>query len=236
MPPTDISETGLETLIVGYLTGTVGGNEAAGGISDVRGRYRIGPYVEGSPKDYDRAHAVDWAKLLRFLGATQPEVVEQFDLATEGPQRQQFLDRLQGEVTKRGVVDLLRKGFKHGPLHVACFYGTPSPDNPKAQEDFRQNVFSVTRQLQYSPDQTKLALDLALFVNGLPVATFELKNTLTKQTVQQAVDQYKSDRDPKELLFQFGRCLIHFAVDEHEVRFCTELRGHRSWFLTSNKG
>src|SRR5215211_1890966 len=173
MPPTDISETGLETLIVGYLTGTVGGDEPSDAISDLRG-----PYVEGDRHDYDRAHAVDWAKLLQFLQATQPNVVEQFDLATDGPQRKTFLDRLQGEVTRRGVVDLLRKGFKHGPLHVACFYGTPSPDNPKAQEDFRQNDFSVTRQLRYSPDQTKLALDLALFVNGLPVATFELKNSL----------------------------------------------------------
>src|SRR6187200_2802848 len=101
MPPTDISEKGLETLIVGYLTGTVGGDEPAGAFSDLRGRYRIGPYVEGSSKDYDRAHAVDGAKLLQFLTATQPQVVEQFALATEGPGRQGFLDRLQGEVARR---------------------------------------------------------------------------------------------------------------------------------------
>ena len=82
----------------------------------------------------------------------------------------------------------------------------------------------------------QLALDLCLFINGLPVATFELKNSLTKQTVSDAVEQYRRDRDPKEKLFEFGRCLVHFAVDDHEVRFCTHLKGKASWFLPFNKG
>ena len=103
--------------------------------------------------------------------------------------------------------------------------GTPSPGNTRAVERFAANIFSVTRQLRYSKDETQLALDLALFINGLPVATFELKNRLTKQTVEDAVQQYKRDRDPRELLFQFGRCLVHFAVDDQEVRFCTHLKG-----------
>ncbi len=94
------------------------------------------------------------------------------------------------------------------------FYGTPSPGNATAAERFAANRFSVTRQLRYSRDETQLALDLCLFINGLPVATFELKNSLTKQTVEDAVEQYKRDRDPRELLFQFGRCMVHFAVDD----------------------
>ena len=81
-----------------------------------------------------------------------------------------------------------------------------------------------------------MALDLCLFINGLPVATFELKNSLTKQTVADAVEQYKKDRDPREPLFALGRCLVHFALDEHEVEFCTELKGKASWFLPFNKG
>ena len=101
---------------------------------------------------------------------------------------------------------------------------------------YEQNLFSVTRQLSYSNANKRLALDLALFINGLPVATFELKNSLTKQTVADAVEQYKRDRDPKEELFRIGRCLAHFAVDEHEVMFCTHLRGKSSWFLPFNKG
>jgi len=106
----------------------------------------------------------------------------------------------------------------------------------KVQELYGQNRFSVTRQLRYSRDETQLALDLALFINGLPVATFELKNSLTKQTVEDAVQQYRRDRDPREKLFEFGRCVVHFAVDEHEVRFCTHLKGKGSWFLPFNQG
>ena len=88
----------------------------------------------------------------------------------------------------------------------------------------------------YSTDETRRALDLCLFINGLPIATFELKNSLTKQTVEDAVEQYKRDRDPRERLFEFGRCVVHFAVDDSEVQMCTELAGKRSWFLPFNKG
>ena len=96
--------------------------------------------------------------------------------------------------------------------HVDLFYGTPTPGNVKAAERFAANIFSVTRQLRYSRVETALALDMAVFINGLPIATFELKNKLTKQTVLDAVQQYQRDRDPKELLFQFGRCAVHFAA------------------------
>jgi len=217
---TDTSERGLEALIVEYLTSEAGG------------------YVQGDPKDYDRAHAVDFAKLLEFLQDTQREVVEQLGIASEGPARLGFLARLQREIAKpkRGVVDVLRKGIQHGPAFVDLFYGTPTPGNVKAAELFAKNIFSVTRQLRYSNDETQLALDLAIFVNGLPVATFEIKNNLTKQTAKDSEEQYKRDRDPRELLFQFGRCLVHFAVDDQEVRFCTHLKGENSWFLPFNKG
>jgi type I restriction enzyme R subunit len=105
-----------------------------------------------------------------------------------------------------------------------------------AAELFAANIFSVTRQLRYSSIETTLALDLAVFLNGLPIATFELKNRLTKQTVHDAVQQYQRDRDPGELLFQFGRCVVHFAVDDTQVRMCTHLKGKHSWFLPFNKG
>jgi type I restriction enzyme R subunit len=133
-------------------------------------------------------------------------------------------------------VDVLRNGINHGPASVDLFYGTPSPGNKTANELFAANIFSVTRQLQYSKDESQLALDLCLFINGLPIATFELKNSLTKQTVEDAIQQYKRDRNPRELLFQFGRCAVHFAVDDQEVRMCTHLKGKDSWFLPFNKG
>ena len=237
MPTSDTSEKGLEALIVAALTGRTG--EAASQASVVRDTgtpYGGAGYVEGDPVDYHRDHAVDLDKLLDFLQSTQSPVVEQLGLDVDGPKRAQFLARLQGEIAKRGIIDVLRKGIKHGPASVDLFYGTPSPGNVRAQDLFDKNIFSVTRQLRYSADETLLALDLCLFINGLPVATFELKNNLTKQTVEDAVQQYKRDRDPRELLFQFGRCLAHFAVDDQEVRYCTELKGKGSWFLPFNKG
>ena len=131
---------------------------------------------------------------------------------------------------------MLRHGIRHGAHDLDLFYGTPSADNPEAQERFRQNRFTVTRQLRYSRDETQRALDIGLFVNGLPVFTFELKNSLTKQTVDDAVQQYQRDRNPREKLFELGRCVAHFAVDESEVQFCTRLSGKASWFLPFNRG
>src|SRR2546422_1811425 len=237
MKTTDTSEKGLENLIVAALTGTRSDTATTSdSIHDPSTSYGGAGYVLGDPKDYDRAHAVDLAKLLTFLQATQPQVFAQLGLANDGPPRLKFLARLQGEIAKRGVVDVLRKGIKHGPASVDLFYGTPSPGNAMAVERFAANLFSVTQQLRYSQDETQLALDLALFINGLPIAMFELKNHLTKQTVEDAVQQYKRDRDPRELLFQFGRCLVHLAVDDQEVWFCTHLQGGASWFLPFNKG
>ena len=143
---------------------------------------------------------------------------------------------MQGEISKRGVIDVLRHGVKHGAHDLDLFYGAPSPGNEKAKERFELNRFSVTRQLRYSRDEAQRALDIGLFINGLPVFTFELKNNLTKQTVSDAVWQYKKDRNPREKLFEFGRCVAHFAVDESEARFCTHLQGKASWFLPFNRG
>lgn len=94
----------------------------------------------------------------------------------------------------------------------------------------------MTRQLQYSRQNPLLALDVCLFLNGLPIVTMELKNQLTKQNAADAVKQYKDERTPDEVLFSFKRCIVHFAVDDNEVRMCTELKGQKSWFLPFNKG
>ena len=175
-------------------------------------------------------------QLADFLRDTQPETAKGLGLEANNPTRQKFLARLQGEITRRGTIDVLRNGIKHQAFSIDLFYGSPSPGNRTAATRFSQNRFSVTRQLRYSRDETRLALDMAIFINGLPIATFELKNSLTKQTVEDAIEQYKRDRDLRELLFQFGRCVVHFAVDDQQVYFCTELKGKASWFLPFNQG
>lgn len=237
MKPTDTSEKGLEALIVKHLTGQQ--NPAAAADNAVQssvGYYSIGGYQPGQPSDYNRDVALDVVKLLAFLQSTQPKVVETLELAQDGIKRTQFLHRIQGEIAKRGVVDVLRKGVSHGPAHVDLYKFLPTPGNASSAENFAKNLFSVTRQLRYSNDETARSLDMAIFINGLPVMTFELKNSLTKQTVADAITQYQSDRDPRELLFQMGRCIVHFAVDDSEVAFCTHLTGKTSWFLPFNQG
>jgi type I restriction enzyme, R subunit len=214
--PTDMSETGLERTILRDLA--------------LRGR------LIGNSQDYDRTFCVDVAQLKAFVLATQPKLEDAFDLANDSPTRRQFLARVEKEIATRGVIDVLRRGVKHGAHELILFYATPSPDNPGAVQQHSLNRFSVTQQLRYSRDETRRALDLGLFINGLPVATFELKNSLTRQTVADAIEQYKVDRDPKEPLFRFGRCVVHFAVDDSEVMMCTELKGKASWFLPFNRG
>jgi len=239
MSHTDISEAGLEKLICRDLTGSNCQPRAAGESSVVADPTHSpggGGYLPGDPADYNREYCVDLVQLEAFLKASQPEIAESLPLSEDDPTRRKFLSRLQGEITRRGVIDVLRHGLKHGPHDIALFYGTPSPENEKAKAQYKLNRFSVSRQLRYSRDETQRALDLGFFINGLPVFTFELKNSLTKQTVSDAIQQYRRDRNPREKLFEFGRCVAHFAVDDTEVHFCTHLKGKASWFLPFNLG
>lgn len=235
--PTDTSEKSLELFIVLAMTGRTEllspphqATETAVPVAGGTG------WLLGDAKHYDREYAVDIVQLRGFVRVTQEPLVEVLDLKHDSPTRRKFLARLQGEISSRGVIDVLRHGVKHGPVHLELFYGTPSPGNPVAAERYARNRFSVTRQLRYSRDETQRSLDLCLFINGLPVATFELKNSLTKQTAADAEEQYKRDREAREKLFELGRCVVHFAMDEHEVRFCTHLKGKSSWFLPFNQG
>jgi type I restriction enzyme R subunit len=240
MTTTDTSEKGLESLIMRHMTGVDGLVVAPNTAAEVRAPYGGTGYIAGCARDYDRAHALDVPQLFSFLRGTQPEAFRKLALADANDasdiHRLKFLVRLSAEIGKRGVIDVLRKGVAHGPQHFDLFYGTASPGNARAAARHAQTRFSITRQLTYSSDAPRRALDLCLFINGLPIATFELKNSLTKQTVDDAVEQYRRDRNPRERLFEFGRCVVHFAVDDSEVRMCTELRGRGSWFLPFNKG
>lgn len=214
---TNTKENGLESLIVNWLVAQNG-------------------YEEGTNADYSKEYVVDETRLFRFLQDTQPKEMDKLGVFTSDAKKRQFLNRLSGEIGKRGIIDVLRNGVKVYPADLIMFYLTPTENNEQAKIMYAKNIFSVTRQLRYSQDAGKLALDVCLFINGLPVITMELKNQLTKQNTENAVRQYKEDRDPHDLLFAFKRCMVHFAVDDATIQFCTKLAGKDSWFLPFNKG
>ena len=233
---TDLTERGLERLICKALTGDPCDPPSGHTVGEPPRTYGGVGWSPGNHHDYNREYCVDLVQLRTFLHTTQPNTAPALRLTEDCPTRRKFLARLQKEVAKRGTIEVLRNGIKHGPHELDLFYGTPSAQNETAQRRFRQNQFSVTRQLRYSRDDAQRSLDIGLFINGLPVFTFELKNSLTKQTFNDAIWQYKRDRNPREPLFHFGRCVAHFAVDENEVHFCTHLKGKASWFLPFNRG
>ena len=214
---TDKTERGFETLIVNWLVEQNG-------------------YEQGTNDDYNKEYTVDETRLFRFLNDTQPREMAKLGVNNSDQKKRQFLNRLSGEIAKRGIIDVLRNGVKAYPADLIMFYFTPTENNEKSKQMFEKNIFSVTRQLRYSIDASKLALDLCLFINGLPVVTIELKNHFTGQSTADAVEQYKEDRDPRDTLFSFKRCMVHFAVDDQTVMFCTKLAGKGSWFLPFNKG
>ena len=214
---TNTKESGLESLIVKWL------------VEENR-------YEEGTNDDYNKEYAVDESRLFRFLQDTQPKEMDKLGVFSSETKKRQFLNRLSGEIAKRGIIDVLRNGVKVYPADLIMFYLTPTENNEQARIMYEKNIFSATRQLRYSQDAGKLALDVCLFINGLPVITMELKNQLTKQNTENAVRQYKEDRDFHDLLFSFKRCMVHFAVDDATIQFCTKLAGKDSWFLPFNKG
>lgn len=214
---TNIRESGLEDIIVDYLVDNNG-------------------YELGYSDEYNKEFAIDEGRLFKFLNETQSDKVEALHILDSDLNRRKFLMRLNSEIINRGIIDVLRNGVKHNHLTLDMYFPTPSDQNSKAQELYASNIFSVIRQLRYSSQYPNLALDFVIFINGLPIATFELKNQLSKQNVDDAVHQYRTDRDPKGPIFNFKRCAVHFAVDDNEVKMCTKLCGQASWFLPFNKG
>lgn len=212
----DTSETGLEKIIVDWLRDKNG-------------------YEQATPHDYNKDFALVDTWVERFVVATQPDKVEQSMCFASPSERMKFFTRLANEITKRGVVDVLRKGYKFNGSTFDLYYPLPSDLNPSAKKAYGQNIFGVIRQVMYSKTNNN-EIDFVVFINGLPLATFELKNNYTGQTYENAIRQYQTDRNPKELLLQKKRCAVHFAVDDQQVWMCTALAGKDSWFLPFNRG
>ena len=210
---TDTSEKGFQKYITNYL------------VTEHK-------YIETSPIEYDRDFCINTKQVLAFIEATQLDTYEMIQKKGE----RSFLVRLDEKIKELGVIEVLKKGVKHFDKTVELFYRKPSSiHNVKDAENFNSNLFSVTQELKYSLSHEN-RLDLTIFVNGIPVITCELKNPLSGQYVQNGIRQYQSDRDPKEKLFSFARCMVHFAADTEQVFMCSELKGKASSFIPFNKG
>ncbi|MBN1194543.1 MAG: type I restriction endonuclease subunit R [Methanomicrobiaceae archaeon] len=193
-------------------------------------------YHQRSSADYDRDLCFIPDDLCAFIYATQAGEWEKLKRQRGADTRRAFLRRVQSEIEKRGTIDVLRKGIRDlGCTFHLAYFKPNSTLNVTHRNLYLQNVFSVVRQLHFS-SRSEQSLDLAVFVNGIPIFTAELKDPLTGQTVEHAIRQYRRDRDPKEPLFAYGRCLAHFAVDPNLAYMTTHLKGGKTTFLPFNRG
>jgi len=237
----EISERSFEDAIECALL-QYGPDACPGDVTAVReiplpyGENPPGGYRKRQPEDYDRTLCLLPRDVVDFILATQPKEWQKLAQHYGATVREQFLRRLSAEIARRGVLDVLRNGIKDSGCKFRLAYFRPASGlNEEAQRLYMANLFSVVRQLRYSI-KNENCLDLVLFLNGIPIFTVELKNPLTGQTVEDAMYQYKTDRDPREPLFAYGRCLAHFAVDPDLVYVTTHLAGEKTRFLPFNKG
>lgn len=196
-----------------------------------------GGYQMGDPANFDRGLALDRPTLLQFIHNSQPKAWEKLAGIHGNTVEQKFIDRLCQELNQRGMLDVLRYGITdYGVRFKLAYFKPASGLNPETLTLYNQNILTVTRQVHYST-RNQNSIDLLLSINGLPVATIELKNQFTGQDVENAKQQYGSDRDNHELLFQFKRrALVHFAVDPNEAWMTTRIDGNNTRFLPFNQG
>ena len=195
-----------------------------------------GGYLRRRPEDYDRGLCLIPSDVLDFLLATQPKEWERLKQHHGSEVKPRFLGRLSREIGRRGALDVLRNGVKDSGRKFRMAYFRPASGlNQELQRLHAANLFAVVRQLRYS-ERGEHSLDLAIFLNGIPVFTAELKNPLNGQDVEDAIQQYRQDRAPREPLFAYGRCLAHFAVDPELVFVTTRLAGLATRFLPFNRG
>ncbi|MBP7795884.1 MAG: DEAD/DEAH box helicase family protein [Elusimicrobiales bacterium] len=196
-----------------------------------------GGYVKGDPADFDRTLALDYRTLFRFIKDTQKDTWDNLAKIHGAEIEKKFLYRLNQELDSRGMLDCLRHGIiDYGNKFNLAYFKPVSKLNPETQRLYDKNILSIYRQVHYST-KDESSVDMVLSVNGLPVATIELKNPFTGQDINDAKQQYKYSRDERELLFQFKkRALVHFAVDTDEVYMTTRIQGSKTKYLPFNLG
>jgi type I restriction enzyme R subunit len=230
------NEQALEVTIEKALSGYCTEDIKNGTVAESPSSYGGNGYYIGSPNDFNAKFAIDEVRFWNFLETTQPEELEK--LKRQSDWKLKILDRLDKMIKKYGVLRILRKGLAVDDAHFTFFYVYPLQNSSQAiKENFEQNQFSVTRQLRYSESNPLEEIDMVLFVNGLPIVTIELKNHWTGQNARvHGINQYMYKRDIGQPLLNFGRCIVHFAVDTDEVYMTTKLAGANTFFLPFNLG
>ena len=229
----DVSERAFEDAIEAALL------RRNGVVAEERYSYEdmpSGGYSKRVSEDYDSVLCLIPRDVIDFVLATQPREWKRLSEHHGTMVEEQFLKRLASEIGRRGALDVLRTGIRDMGCKFQLAYVRPASGlNEETKLLHAANLFSVVRQLHYSEKSNK-SLDLALFLNGIPVFTGELKNPLTGQTVADAIRQYRTDRDPREPLLVPGHCLAHFAVDPELIYVTTRLAGPETRFLPFNRG
>ena len=189
-------------------------------------------YIKRESKDYDKSLCMDKELFERFLQETQAKALQ--ELEKRNIKEQALLKRVASQISEKGILKALQSHIEI--MGVKLFLAYPKPNssaNPQAIENYKKNIFSITRQLYYS-EKNNNSLDMAIFLNGLPLITMELKNPFTHQNAHNATKQYKTDRDPRERIFK--QSVVYFALDSDEVYMSTKLEGMATRFLPFNRG
>ena len=177
--------------------------------------------------------------IISFIKSTQPNEWEYLFNIQKERSEETLIDYLCRALDSgyEGCLSVLRHGFKcFGKTFRVAYFAPASGMNPDIKKLYESNILTITRQLKYSAKHGN-TLDVTIALNGIPVATAELKNPMTNQTYRHAINQYMNDRAPSDLIFQYGkRTLVHFALDTDEVYMTTKLDGRKTYFLPFNKG
>lgn len=229
------NERALEMAIEKALTGTCLENIKAG-LTDISLPHH--GFVSGLPSNFDMLYALDTQYFWQFLEQTQADELAKIQKFNPHDWQRKIYERFDRMIRKHGVVHLLKKGLAVDQAHFQLMYPAPlASSSQKIKDRFKQNIFSVTRQLRYSKANPLQEIDMVVFVNGIPIITFELKNEWTGQNARHhGQKQYKQDRDITQPLLSFARCIVHMAVDTDEVYMTTKLAGANTFFLPFNKG
>ena len=216
---TNTREIGFEEFIENYLTDEKKNN-----------------YVKRLPSAYDKILCIDKEMILQFVQNSQKKAWDKLAQQHGEYVEEKFFARLNEEIKTQGLLEVFRKGITdHGVRFDLAYFKPVAKLNAETQDLYEKNIFSVMRQVKYS-EKNENSIDMVLFLNGLPIFTIELKNQLTGQSVKNGIAQYRTDRDPKETLLSFKRCLVHFAVDTELAYMTTKLNGLKTYFLPFNKG